>query len=274
MLNLKRAAINQINTNSIYIEWELEVIDENLNDYKLSIYRSESTGFPNSLDGFEQIATDLALEISHYTDTSLNGLSTPGRIWYYKLSVKNINTNEVTILTPYAIYFKYLSIDLSTKEILRQKRLVLEKFVGRKFFLLKRKTWGTHCSKCWDDVLFRATDPNCSECQGTGWSTGYLPPTPFLAMITPSPERNQIMMFGEWKPSDVLLEMLNYPPLREKDVIVDDSGSRWVVVQVQKLEKLGYLIEQRAQLALIEHDDIVYSLPVDYNLPLEKFKYQ
>jgi len=33
-------------------------------------------------------------------------------------------------------------------------------------------------------------------------------------------------MFGEWMPSDTLLTMLNFPPLKPRDVIVDDVNKR------------------------------------------------
>lgn len=273
MITLKNIIVNQINTNSISITWEIEPTEENLSIYKIGIYRAESPGQPNILDEFDLVADDLDVNDGEYLDTSLSKLETPFRKWYYKLKVKNTDTLEETV-SKFSFYFKSTSPDLYHKEILRQKYISLNLFVGRKLFLIKRRTWGTHCSLCWDDVLFRAKDAYCPECYGTGWTLGYFNPVPFLGMISPSPSRNQIMMFGEWSPSDVLLEMLNYPPLVPKDVIVDDDGNRWVVLDTQKVEKLGFTIEQRIQLALIEPDDIVYTLPINYNLVKEEFKYK
>ena len=273
MLLLQNLNINQIDTNSIYVQWEFAPTTEDLSKYTLSIYRSESPGIPDDILGFELVVPDLDVTTAGYLDRGLSGLSTPGRIWYYKIIVKNTDTNNTSLAPRLASYFKGKSPDLYTKEILRQKRIVLEKFVGRKFFLLKRRTWGSHCNLCWDEILFRCTNPDCPVCYGTGWISGYFEPTPFFAMLTPAPQRNQIMMFGEWKPSDTLLETLNYPPLVDKDVIVDDSGNRWVVIQVQKTEKLGFLLEQRVQLARIEYDDVVYSIPINYDTPLTQFKY-
>jgi len=45
-------------------------------------------------------------------------------------------------------------------------------------------------------------------------------------MINPAPQFNQITMFGEFMPSDCVLNMLNYPPLRPKDVVVETTNQR------------------------------------------------
>ena len=70
-------------------------------------------------------------------------------------------------------------------------------------------------------------------------------------------------MFGEWKPSDSMLFTLNYPLLSPRDVVVDDEGKRWVVIQIRYLKKLGYIIEQQVQLAQVANEDKVYSIPIN-----------
>ena len=272
MITLDTLTVNQLDVNNIVLTWDFLTTSENFTDYTLEIYRSESPGSQGSLVGYDKIADTIDPLIGTYTDNTLRGLRTAGRVWYYKLNIIQTSTQVSTSQPSFASFFKKSNLDLARKEILRQKRIVLEKLSGRKFFVLRRRTWGDHCTKCWDTVLFRAADPYCPECYGTGWTQGYFSPIPFYGMITPSPERNQIMMFGEWKPSDTLLEMLSYPILREKDVVADDSGNRWVAVQIQKVEKLGFLLEQKVQLALIENDDVVYILPVDYSIPAEKYR--
>ena len=61
-------------------------------------------------------------------------------------------------------------------------------------------------------------------------------------------------------PHDALFTMLNFPPIRTRDIIVDDRNQRWIVKQVRKTEKLGYVIEYNAQCSLIAHDDQIYDL--------------
>lgn len=79
-------------------------------------------------------------------------------------------------------------------------------------------------------------------------------------MMNPSPTYNQITMYGEWRPSDSLLTVLDFPPLKTRDVIVDDHGKRWAVRAVKKLERKGFIIEQQAQCSLIAFDDKVYDV--------------
>ena len=65
-------------------------------------------------------------------------------------------------------------------------------------------------------------------------------------------------MFGEWKPSDSLLYMLGYPPLKPRDIIVDDNNHLWTIVQVRTIERRGYIVEQNAQIASLAQDELLY----------------
>ena len=103
----------------------------------------------------------------------------------------------------------------------------------------------------WDD---------CAECHGTGWADGYFAALSVTGMMNPSPKYNQITMYGEWRPSDSLLTMLNYPPLKVRDVIVDESNKRWAVRAVRSVEKKGFVVEQSAQCSLIALEDKVYDI--------------
>jgi len=82
-------------------------------------------------------------------------------------------------------------------------------------------------------------------------------------MLNPAPKYNQITMFGEWMPHDALFTMLNFPPIRTRDIVIDDRNQRWIVKQIRKTEKLGYVIEYNAQCSLISHDDQIYELEKD-----------
>jgi len=108
----------------------------------------------------------------------------------------------------------------------------------------------------------RSNDPSCTTCHGTSWVSGYYEALLFKGMLTPSPKYNQITMFGEWMPSDVLLTMLNYPILTVNDVVVDNKNIRWAVKTVKNVEKKGYIIEQAVQLSRIVEGDIIYDVEV------------
>ena len=69
-------------------------------------------------------------------------------------------------------------------------------------------------------------------------------------------------MFGEFMPSDALVNMMSFPPLGPRDVIVDNINRRWLIRQVRTVEKSGVVIEQSAQISLISPDDFVYQISV------------
>jgi len=96
---------------------------------------------------------------------------------------------------------------------------------------------------------------DCDVCHGTGWLDGYFAAMSVKGMLNPNPVINQITMYGEWRPSDSLLTILNHPPLVVRDVVVDEKGQRWAVRAVRRIERLGFSIEQQAQLSLISFDD-------------------
>jgi len=55
---------------------------------------------------------------------------------------------------------------------------------------------------------------------------GYFKPQSSKAVLTSSPKYNQITMFGEWFPSDIMMNIVGVQPLKISDVVVDDAAKR------------------------------------------------
>lgn len=258
MLLLNHLNVNTYNGQSYSISWEFEPTTDLLTDYTISIYRSESP--TPGIDNYSLIASGVNANAYNYIDTSVSQLLDMGRPWFYKLAIINSTNNEVSYQPEPASYIKCSVPDRVFREIVRRKNINLSntRFSGRDFRIFKRRSWGTHCSNCWDESLQRSTDSNCLVCYGTGWLNGYYSPITVRGMKNPSPKMNQINMFGEWKPSDSLLYMLGYPPLKPRDIVADDDNHLWTVIQIRTVERLGYIVEQSAQLALIAQDDLLY----------------
>jgi len=230
MLTLKSLSVSSFNVDQLTLTWEFKSTKESFSEYILDVYRSESPGTVGSgLSGYDLVASGIASDTYAYSDTSIDNLYDPFRKWYYKLDIKStvpaqVPASQVQPETP--AYVNDSSLDKVYKEILRRKTRILAKFTGRDLYILKRRTYGTYCTLCYDDVLFRPTDPACTECHGTGFKTGYFPAIAAKGMINGAPKMNQITMFGEFMPSDAILNILNYPPLRPRDVIVDNINRR------------------------------------------------
>jgi hypothetical protein len=246
-------ALNRI----YYLHWTL---DQGDTDYNINIYRSETQS--KDLSEYEKIASLSSIDYTSYQDdvTSLDDLY---RKWFYQLTSYNKSTGEETLLTTIAETKYYHLPDLASKMIMRQKELSLKKRSGDPFYLLIRRTWGVHCPICWDEVLQRATDPDCPVCLGTGWVNGFFKPIKFLASTNSAPKYNQIQTFELWKGGDIIIYTLNYPLIKPQDVIIDNIGNRWSVVQINPIRKHNIILEQQIHATLLQPDDIAYSIQVD-----------
>lgn len=259
MLILSSLEVSVPDGQSLYLSWDFQPDTDLISDYEINIYRSESP--VDDISQYDLIASGLSANLYSYHDTSVSQLLDLGRPWFYKLGIYETTVTGIISYQPDpAVYLKDEVPDRVFREIVRRKNINLQnpRFSGRDFQVIKRRTWGTHCNACWDESLQRSTDSNCLVCYGTGWINGYYDPISVRGMKNPSPKLNQINMFGEWKPSDSLLYMLGYPPLKPRDIIVDDNNHLWTVVQVRTIERRGYIVEQNAQIASLAQDELLY----------------
>lgn len=259
MLILDYLQVSTYDGQSLTLTWDFKPDTSLISDYSVNIYRSESP--VDDITQYDMIASGLSANLYSYIDTSVAQLLDLGRPWFYKLGIYETSVSGVISSQPdQAAYLKNEVPDRVFREIVRRKNINLQnpRFSGRNFKIIKRRTWGTHCPDCWDMSLQRSTDPSCITCMGTGWINGYYDPITVRGMKNTSPKLNQINMFGEWKPSDSLLYMLGYPPLKPRDIVIDDNNHLWTVVQVRLVERLGHIVEQIAQIASISQDEFLY----------------
>jgi len=268
MLTLDTLDVTTFDVENPTLTWTFEATTEALSGYSIDVYRSEAPDNADALDSYDLVEAGISPSTYSYTDISVSGLYHHNRTWYYKLLISGIGTSSYDIVPTIPAYVSDDSTNRPWIEILRRKQLVMNRtdnrYSGIDLYLLKRRTWGTRCTDCWDEITQRITEANCSVCLGTGWVDGYFDPISVRGMLNPAPKFNEINMFGEWMPSDTLLTMLNFPPLKSKDMVVDSTnGERWIVVgQPRQTKKKNVVIEQRAQLALLQADDPLYDITI------------
>ncbi|MCB1713179.1 MAG: hypothetical protein KDH96_12115 [Candidatus Riesia sp.] len=237
------------------IKWDLDQNSEPLSQYELNLYRSETY----ASSGYEILVSGISLNDTYeYMDLSISGyhLYSPREFWY-KGIIHNTTTggerqtNEVTLDT---------KPDYVAKEIIRRKNIGIRNiYGGEQFVILKRKTYGTQCPICWDPILNTRTIDNCSGCYDTYYSGGYYTPIVAWGMMTASPKRSQMLLWGDFRPGDAIIYFTSFPHLYPNDVIVDQKNRRWNVVQVRTVEKGQYIIEQNCQCRLFMRDDVIYT---------------
>ena len=79
MINLSGLNILASGINHLRLNWDFQSTAEDLNDYELEIYRSESPGLSGLLTGFEIVASGISMDVNTYADFGISGLYDPNR---------------------------------------------------------------------------------------------------------------------------------------------------------------------------------------------------
>jgi len=248
----------EIETPIIY--WQIEYTSESYSPYRMDLYRGETFGQP--INTMELVVSGLDFtSLYAYRDTSVSGMHTHAqRHFWYKAYIYNTSSSE-GVWTAEATDDQ--SADKIGRRIWEYKNLALKsRYGGRQFVALKRKTYGDTCASCWDSYLQRRTEDFCATCYDTGISGGFYQPIAFQAMMSASPKRQQMMLWGGWRDGDAVIFTTHYPRFEARDIIVDLNNRRWEVVQVRTIEKGLVVIEQDMQVRKMPNDDIIYTFSV------------
>ena len=239
----------------IKLMWTLSG-DESLNSYTINVYRGESQS--SDAADFTCIASGIDSSVNYYIDDSATFYSTNRSFFYYFIaSGASVYTSEIYDAT------SYLN-DYAANEIIRRQRIAVynNRYNRRSWIVLLQKTEGDRCTTCWDAETGRTILSRCPECYGVGFTGGYRSPIEIKGMVNLAPTRNQIVVFGTWEDNDGILTVLNFPWLKQGDVLVNSFGERWRIVQVHRVEKGRILISQTLQIRRLKDDEPVYDIDV------------
>lgn len=260
MIKILDTALAQVSPSFITVSWTLEPTTESFLDYHIDIYRSELPSLQAA--DYDLVASGISPYYhGSYNDITISGLTTKYATYNYKIAVINNTTEETVYSLP-----KGLSVtsDNDARYIIKHRELVLNRLSGADFILLKRKTFGTFCTACYDETLQRQSDSKCTVCFDTKYTGGYYLPHRFRAQMNNNPPRHVLTTYGYWQDSDAIITMSNTPVLSPTDIIVDRLGVRWRVVTIKTVNKAMFLISQQAQVRQVEIDNIVYSFPISW----------
>ncbi len=263
MLTVSSLTVQSYDFQSLTLSWEFETTSENLADYYLDIYRSET---PEPTSDFSIVGSGVSTTAYSYTDTTISGYNLrQHHTWYYRLKVVEAAMPTNTSWSDPG-HFSYAP-DPQAKRMLHVKGVGIKKY-GRFVKILKQRHGATEtatatCPDCWDSMLGRLTDDNCTTCYNTGITSGYYDPIDVYAAVNYRPKQNQITPFGLWQQNDALMDFLNYPVIEPDDLIVDPLNKRWKVKQVITYDKGLTLISQRCHVSLQEKENPVYQVEVE-----------
>jgi len=139
MIVLETLDVHSYNPDSLDLTWSFESSpSETFSDYSIDVYRCEAPS--SNISEYDLVASGVSSTAYSYSDTTLSGLHHPDRLWYYKFKVKHTSTGESEVYPEPPVYLQDLTTNKHHREIIRRKKLVLEKHSGRTLTLLKRRS--------------------------------------------------------------------------------------------------------------------------------------
>lgn len=277
--------------NYFYIEWEMGTsptttpapattsttptpISDIIDDYKFQIYwaRDPSTGFLPVLDG-----TGNPVEIDGDTGPlvylhRLNQYDFNQDSYYKVLAIKKDLTTQFFS----SIVFVGMYFDGVQDSIRYVEQILYTYYHGEPCKLIKRKSFGTRCSKCWSEERQQRILSHCDVCHSTGYIAGFYKPISVQISFDSDPKKSDLQKEFENTFDTKRARMSNYPLVRPKDIIVDsDDNKRYVITHVEttklpmlstyeyKLSKQNYIISQLLILEELVSSDDEYLINID-----------
>jgi hypothetical protein len=249
MIELFKYYVEQDSIEYLRVSWTVKPTTEDIAQYKFVILRSNSPEGP----------FDLIKETSgvfHYDDFDVNQKS-EYRIFYYKIRVLATSGD----FEDYGPTYLTEPPDLLALEMIRKKNVAL--YYGstpaKQVNVFIRKTWGTYCPECFDQIKKRRSSGNCVTCYNTNYVGGFFSPITVNAFFGPGNKLVEKIGF-EVHPDRLYIEFGNYPLLSPGDIIKNKLMNRWRVEGIRSSTRGLYVITQMVQVTEVNPNDIEYNL--------------
>lgn len=186
------------------------------------------------------------------------------RIFYKVTSVTN-DGNETRIAdAPIASYQDLDALTYIWKNIISKQKFLLEQ-AGEVAKVFIQRSAGVRCTE--HDILDRELYGDderrtCPVCYGTGFEGGYIGPFDLLIGNFDAATTYKRANKGRKKTKSQETFTINYPVLRQGDIIVRQNGERYVVGPVRRKESNGLLLQQDFELHILQPSDILYKITI------------
>lgn len=271
MLRFKNVDVRGLEIDSLTISWEIDPADPvgyDSSQVEFRVYRSNSPEGP-----FDLLTVAPLVDVYVFTDKQVNRRSF-WRKTYYKLEATRVPDGlQVESIVHRAEVHKgarrrmMVGLAIVKKErMLLQGKGITAGYVGVPSVVFIRRTFGQHCSECFDFVLQRSLKEQCTSCFGTRYKRGFFTPIPAYVNYSPSPEILQVVNWGETQPSETDAWLSNYPLLSPGDVVIEPNNNRWKVDRCHSTKMLRTPIRQIIRLVQLNRNNVEYKMQVDPQL--------
>ncbi len=229
-------------------------------DFTFQILRSESPEGPWA--AITQTFEDKYL----FVDARIPAGDKYRQLWY-RLRITHKSSSE-TEDTPSVTH--EADPDLVANYIRKMEQVLFTQVIGRKCWLLKRRTFGPRCPSCWDSVTQKRTRAQCHDCYNTGFLRGYHDPIEVWIQIDPpsKAKKNNAQQIEHEVFTTGRLTF--YPNVSPGDIVVEAENKRWRVVIVSLSERLRAPVKQEIQnMRQIQDTDLEYRIPINLERALK-----
>lgn len=254
---------------AVFLQWD--VVAEESGSFFVDVARAQSPEGP-----WDVIASGLR-DTYNFQDTRLS--TTPLPTAYdapdmYSLARETYY--QITVTPPSGVANAFQSAPcavepgLSRRTRLLKRKILHDQAVGYRHLngidlvVLKRRRWGTRCRACYDAVTRQATLEHCTTCYGTSFEGGYWAPVLIRGRREAAAVESQVTSHGD---SDVKyndFNILDYPHIEYKDLIVDlVRNDRYQVQRVHQTELQSVTCHQKMTASLLGRNSVEYGILID-----------
>lgn len=257
---------------AVFVQWD--IASDESGAFFVDVARAQSPDGP-----WETIATSLR-DAYNFLDDQFNlpppQPTDPGREPVDQFSLARNVYYQITVVPPSGVANAFVSdptpvepgLDRRTRllkrKILHDQATGYKNLNGIRLIVLKRRRWGDRCPECYDPVTKESTLEHCLACFGTSFSGGYWAPTLIRGRREAAAVESQMTAHGD---SDVKLadfNVLDYPLVEYKDLIVDlVRNDRYQVQRVHRTELKSVTVHQKITASLLGRNSVEYKLLID-----------
>lgn len=189
---------------------------------------------------------------------------------YYKLQLTK--DDEITIYPEKGIHVTYPP-NLLVMQRYNQLNLY-NKLYGTAVFYYQKKTTGSRCTHCYDEVTHKVLTSDCQYCYGTGFVGGFHPPLQLYITITQENVlKEDTVASGAAITDTATATFPGYINIQEGDVVRDAINGLWEVSRMVKAQYLQQaVIFSLVKISKVKAGNPKYNLSLPDKVPLVSYK--
>lgn len=152
---------------------------------------------------------------------------------------------------------------LLRRKILRDQYILLKKFNGIEYLLLKRRHFGVRCPDCYNPSTREVLHAHCPTCHGTGWQEGFFNPVTMLGRRLASQIQTDISPQTKDDINMTRIQLQNFPRIDEGDILVEKYRNKRFLVKQRYFTTLKTIpIHQTVTVSELERQSKEYDISV------------